>query len=185
MTIRMNEALRERLNKEVTQLVHLPELGRAEMEAYNNAAPLVREAVEKKYPQKDMKICAKYEAASVDDCIKLQLTAGGVQEFRFIEKTGPLVVKKTYSGQVYLADDPTTTAVLDWVEAHETHDKQLRALRNDYHALIQSAKTLEEVLEIWPEVAGVELYARSNALTILSADVIARIRADVATRAAT
>lgn len=94
------------------------------------------------------------------------------------------MVKKTYQGKIYLSDDATTTAVLDWVAAHEEHDKRLRANRNDYYALIKSAKTLEEVLEIWPEVAGVELYARSNALTILSADVVARIRADVARRAA-
>lgn len=182
MSIRMNDALRSRLQDEVIRLVHLPDIGRKEMDAYNIAAPLVRICVQAKYPPKDMLVCEKYGVATIDDCIHLQLTQGGVQAFKFVAGTGPLVVKKTYQGQIYLADQVTTLAVLDWIAVHEEHDEKLRALRNDYYALIKGARTLEEIVEIWPEIVTVERYARSYALTVLSQDVINRIKADVARR---
>lgn len=182
MTIRMNDALRERLNKLVETTVTFPDLDSAIDQLYRDAAPLVWKAVEAKYPQKDMKICAKYEAASVDDCIDLQLTAGGVNRFHFRKGTGPLVVKKTYHNQVYLADEDTTNAVLAWLDAVDKRNENVKAVQNDYRALIKSARTLEEIIEIWPQAEEVSQYARSQALTVLSEDVIARIKADAAKR---
>ncbi len=53
----------------------------------------------------------------MDDCIKLQLTAGGVVQFTFNKGTGPLTVKKTYHNMVYMADEETTNACQSWIEA--------------------------------------------------------------------
>jgi hypothetical protein len=80
--------------------------------------------------------------------ISMQLTSGGVQVFNFIVGTGPLVVKKTYSGVVYAADDAATDAVLSWIIARDEHAEKLKAIHNDYQALIKGARTLEEVIEI-------------------------------------
>ena len=182
MTIRLNEALRGRLNTLVNELVYLPALRDRVEDAYITVEPLVRGAVEAKFPQRDMKVLAKYEAAQIDDCIDLQLTAGDVKRFIFKDKTGPLVAKKTYHGQVYLADATVTDAFLEWWNAKSANDEKTKALQNDYRALIQGAKTLEEIIEIWPEAEQISQYARSQALTVLSQDVIARIRADVARR---
>lgn len=182
MSVRMNDALRQRLTSEVAKLIHLPELGRQELDAYNIVSPLVRGCVYKKYPKKDMEVCAKYGVAKVDDCIDLQLTEGGVDRFHFTTETGPLVVKRTYHGQVYAADEQTTAAFHNWKKIRENHEIKLKALRADYLALIKGARTLEEIVEIWPEAASVMMYARSQALTVLSQDVINRIKTDVARR---
>jgi hypothetical protein len=182
MTVRMNDALRQRLGTLVDQTIGLPELDVKLQQAYAAAEPLVRGAVEVKYPVKDMRVCAKYEAAGPDDCIKLSLAAGGVQQFDFAKGTGPLVAKKTYQGQVYLADQATTNAVLNWITARDEQMRRTKMVRADYHALIRGARTLEEIIEIWPAADTVSEFARSRALTVLSEDVVARIRADVARR---
>ena len=129
-----------------------------------------------------MKILAKYETANVDDCIKLQLTAGGVVQFDFIKDTGPLVAKKTYLGAIYLANEECTKAVQFWLEAKEKLRETAEATRNDYRALVRSARTLEEIVEVWPQAEEVAQYARSQALTVLSQEVIARIKADADAR---
>jgi hypothetical protein len=182
MSIRMNDALRDRLTKMVYERVTFPNLESAERAAYEAAEPLVRAAVEAKYPVRDMEVMARYGAASVDDCIKIQLTAGGVEQFAFDTGTGPLVAQKTYYGAIYLADAATTEAVLSWVEARDAWQTAKNAAYKDYRALIANARTLEEVAEVWPEAAEVGRLARSQALTVLSQETVARIREDVRRR---
>lgn len=156
-------------------------------DAYRKAAPLVRKTVESEYPPKDMKVLAKYESAEQDDCIKLRMAHGAVQDvmFDFDDKTGPMVVKKTYSGKMFLADEPTTVAVLAWKSAKETCDKTLRQKKDDYRTLIEAARTLEEVEVLWPEASQIRTAFSKNqvALLALTPTVIQRIKMDVAERA--
>ncbi len=180
--VRLNDGLRKRLYELVTTTVKCPAEAARLDQTYSKAAPLVRAIVEAKYPPKDMKICAKYEAASVDDCIKLQLFAGGVDKFDFSNGSGPLVAKKTYQGQIYLADEPTTEAFHDWRAARDAFDTALRKKSSDYNTLVKEARTLEEITEIWPEADAVREYARSRALSVLTDEMVARIKADVAER---
>ena len=156
--------------------------------AYRKAAPLVRKCVEAEYPPKDMKILAKYEAAEQDDCIKLRLAYGAAQDvmFDFDDATGPLVVKKTYYGKFFLADEATTAAVNEWKTAKEQCDKTLTQKKRDYQTLIDAARTLEEVEVLWPEAAQIREAFQKNqvALMALTPTVIQRIKADVQERAA-
>lgn len=158
-------------------------------EAYRKAAPLVRKAVESDYLPKDMKILAKYDSAERDDCIKLRMAHGAAQDvlFNFDEGTGPMVVKKTYSGKMFLADSPTTDAVLAWKSARETRDKTLQQKRSDYNTLINAARTLEEVEVLWPEASQIREAFNKNqvALMALTPTVIQRIKMDVAERTKT
>lgn len=178
---RLNDAHRTKLYELRDKIVGCPVEMAALRQAYEQAAPLVRRAVAAKYPEKDMKICAKYEAARGDDCIKLTLTSGGVQEFNFDKDTGPLVVKKTYNGQMYAADELTTKAVLDWITARDLHKKTLKDKHEDYAALIRNAKTLDEIVEVWPEAEQLRIMF-GKPLVALSEEVKARIRNDVKTR---
>jgi len=158
-------------------------------DAYRKAAPLVRKTVEAEYPPKDMRVLKKYEKADVDDCIKLRMAYGAVQDviFNFDDGTGPLAVKATYSGKFYLADEETTAAVAAWREAVEIRDKTLRQKKHDYATLINAARTLEEVEVLWPEASQIrEAFAKNQvALMALTPTVIQRIKADVAERATT
>lgn len=158
-------------------------------DAYRKAAPLVRKVVETEYPPKDMKVLKKYEKAHVDDCIKLRMAYGAVQDvvFSFEGGTGPLAVKTTYSGKFYLADEVTTAAVATWRTAVETRDKTLTQKKRDYATLIEAARTLEEVEVLWPEAKAIrEAFAKNQvALMALTPTVIQRIKSDVAERAAT
>jgi hypothetical protein len=181
MNTRLNDAHRMKLYELRDKIVGCPAEHAMFRQAYEQAAPLVRVAVTKKYPEKDMKVCARYEAAHGDDCIKLTLSAGGVQEFNFDKDTGPLVVKKTYSGQMYAADDLTTTAVLEWVTARDSHKAALKQKHEDYGALIRNARTLDEVVEVWPEAEQLRTMF-GKPLVALSEEVKARIRDDVRTR---
>ena len=155
-------------------------------DAYRKAAPLVRKVVESEYPPRDMKVLTKYEAAEQDDCIKLRMAHGAVQDvmFNFDEGTGPVVVKKTYHGKFFLADEATTDAVAAWKTAIEKRDKTLQQKRSDYGTLINAARTLEEVETLWPEASQIREAFNKNqvALLALTPTVIQRIKMDVAER---
>lgn len=179
--IRVNDEIRSRLWAQASNLIVVPETD-AEEAAYRIAEPLVRMTVEKKYPPKDMKILQKYDVGGIDDCIKLQLTENGVHMFNFHKGTGPLVAEKTTMGVIYQADVDTTAAVLAWVTANEATKKAKLRLEQAYRALIQNARTLEEIIEVWPEAAEASEYAHSRALTVLTPETIAMIKADVARR---
>lgn len=183
-SIRLNDNLRSRLNKLRAEIVKCPvELAAVEA-MYNVAEPLVRATVVAAYPPADMEILKKYEVAFVDDCIKLQLTSGGVDQFNFKTGTGPMVAKPTYTGKIYLADEETTDAVANWSRAKSNLSLALGRKHEDYRSLITSARTLEEVIEIWPEAEQIAPFAHSYALTALSADAISRIKEDVRQRQA-
>lgn len=180
--IRMTQAMRDRLLKLAADLVECPLQWRAVVVAYEKAAPLVRAAVEKKYPPKDMRILKKYDAAHIDDCIKLSLTAGGVDMFNFASGTGPLVGHPTYRGTIYATDGALTDAFLVWKKATEEEKAARSAIMTDYKSLVNSARFLEEVIEIWPEAAQLRPVAQSTALTTLTPQVVDRIKADIAAR---
>jgi hypothetical protein len=180
--VRLNDGLRSRLYALVTSTVKCPVEEARLNAAYAVAEPLVRAAVQTKYPPRDMRVCEKYEAASIDDCIKLQLSAGGVDTFNFAKGTGPLVVKKTHQGQIYLADEATTSAFHTWKTTRFAFDEAIKKKAGDYNTLVREARTLEEVTEIWPEADAVREYARSRALSVLSDEMVARIKADVEAR---
>lgn len=155
-------------------------------DAYRKAAPLVRKAVEAEYPPRDMKVLSKYEAAEQDDCIRLRMAHGAVQDvmFNFNEGTGPVVVKKTYNGKFFLADETTTEAVAAWKTAIEQRDKTLAQKKSDYGTLINAARTLEEIETLWPEASQIREAFNKNqvALLALTPTVIQRIKMDVAER---
>lgn len=177
----LTNSLRETLTTLALRAVTCPAEGAALDAAYKVAAPLVRGMVEKKNPPRDMRVLDKYRKASRDACIKMQLTAGGVEQFEFAQKDAPLVANPTYSSPPYAADAVTTDAVVDWVTAKRTHKTALDKKLDDYRALIRASRSLEDVAAVWPEAEKARP-AKSNALIVLSPEIVRRIEADVASR---
>lgn len=127
--IRLTVGLRDSLKLLAKQTVD-PAVERDALNAaYAKAAPLVRAVVEKTFPPKDMKVCKKYGSAFIDDCIKLRLPGLVIDQFVFAGNAGPLVAKKTYSGQIYDADPDTASAVLAWLDATKAYEAEKIAPR--------------------------------------------------------
>lgn len=173
---------RQKLNQLASRLVVTPEEDKAIKVAYRKAAPLVRAAVEARYPHKDMLICKKYSAASIDDCIKVTHENGLVTQFIYHKGKGPLAVKTTQQGVIYQADAETFGAVEDWIKAQEVRAKARDQKMSDYRALVNHSRTYEQVLSVWPEAEAVRTEMGATALIVLSDDVVDRIKADVASR---
>jgi hypothetical protein len=182
--VRLNKAHRARLRQLFQEVVKCPAEENALQLAYQRAEPLVRATVLAEYPPKDMKVLKRYDVAKQDDCIKLRLTRGGEMMFNFATGTGPLVAKLTYTGKIYLADEPTTKAVEGWDVATRNLEKAIKAKRNDYFALIETAQTFEGVTAIWTEAEKIRpvITKQPTALVALNPSVIQRIKADVQTR---
>ena len=150
---RLNQWTRTKLKSVASQVVSPAAEGAALDAAYRSAAPLVRKMVEAKFPARDMKVCAKYEVAKVDDCIKMQFPNGVVDTFRFAAGTGPLVTKPTYHGQMYLADADCAAAVEAWLDAKKAFDAERAKRLAVYDSLIETARYAEDVTVVWPEAA--------------------------------
>lgn len=177
---RLTQRMREMLISHIQGVVS-PKKELASLEAaYAKAAPLVMADVHKKYPPNDMKICRKYDATFVDDCIKLSFPDTSVHMFNFAEDTGPLVTKRTYNNQIYLASDRTAKAVEVWISAKECFDKAQKDRVAAYKALVHGAGYLDDVVEVWPEARTI---IPLNALPIaLGPEQIAIVKADLKER---
>lgn len=177
--LRLTQAMRTRLRHLANKVVSCPTERATLTAAYKTAAVAVRKAVEKSLPPADMKVLRKYDQAAVDDCIRLNLTAGGVVVFRFDEDTGPVSI----GCRIFLADEQTTAAYNSWKAADDTWHKALRTKLSDYDALIDGATYYQDVVEVWPEAEQLRTEFGGGSLIAFSPDVVARIRADVKTRA--
>lgn len=179
---RMNDSHRQFLRELMRETVKCPAEEKALDVAYKAAAPLVRKIVEAKYPAKDMKVLQTYKVACADCCIKLQLTAGGVNQFTFAtEKEAPFRPDNYgCSSQIFAADDAASNAVNAWVLAKAAHDKALGQKREDYGALINHTAALEQIEAVWPAAAKLRERIGRALPMVLSDDMIARIKADAA-----
>lgn len=176
----MNDSHRQFLRELMRETVKCPAEEKALDAAYKVAAPLVRKIVEIKYPAKDMRVLQTYKTAQHDTCVKLQLTAGGVDQFEFrSDKEAPLrpAVYECRS-QIYAADEAATTAVAAWVLAKTACTKALAQKHTDYTALINHTAALEQIEAVWPAAAKLRERIGRALPMVLSDDMIARIKAD-------
>jgi hypothetical protein len=150
--------------------------------AYKLVAPAIRKIIEAKYPSKDMLVLKKYGASHIDDCIRVNLTAGGVDEFKFDKETGPLTACRYCAA--YQLDDAATDLFANWKLATEAHTEAVNKKLSDYRSLIRASRNWEDVIEIWPEASQIKPPSPSYALVALSTDAVERIKADVAERKA-
>lgn len=178
--IRMNDSHRAFLVNLASSAISCAAEEKADKASYDRAMPMVRRLVEDKYPVRDMKLLAKYSVAHHDDCVKLQLTAGGVVKFTFRgDKSGPLVPSSYECRQrIYAADDKASEAVSAAELALGALQKARQKKMDDYRALISASVTLEQIEGVWPAAAALRERVGRALPVRLSDEVIARIRAD-------
>jgi hypothetical protein len=155
---------------------------------YQAAAPLVAAAIERVYPVAHMEVLKRYGVTQERDTFNLVAPErpGDVTQFQFNEDDALLTPKTgNYAdgNRVYGVDDATLDAVLAWRRAHEAYTKTRSQLLTAYKAVINTARTLNQVVDVWPEAAQLEVPNRP--LVLLSDETLALIRADVAERSAT
>jgi len=177
---RLNEGHRGALRALAIRVVDCPEETKAEDRAYKRAAPLVAKVVLKQYPEAEMKVLSKYDLTRRDACINLQLTAGGVEQFKFRDGEEAVVANTEYScrHRIYSTDERTTEAVTAWRQCFDAKEAAIKRKLADYTAFIASATTFEQVLEIWPEAEEIAPRIRKNLPVALSEETVAAITAD-------
>jgi hypothetical protein len=155
--------------------------------AYEFAADAVHNALVEKYPQKDMKVLARYDAASPDGCV--YVSCGGYYEydqfcFRSDDKRIPLRPsgRGCNSRNAFMLEGEAADAFRAYKKANEARDEAIKQRFADFKALIYAAKTFNEVTEVWPEAEQLReaIVGTSSALVVLSNDVVERIKADPA-----
>lgn len=184
--IRLNESHRNFLFDLAKTVARCPKEEDADAAAYKKAAPMVRALVEARYPVKDMKVLKKYGCAELRGKPKVTLTAGGIVEFAFREPDECPLAPADYDNRraIYAASANETKAIEDCSTASAAYKKAREAKLNDYKALILASATLAEVEKVWPEASALRARVANTLPVVLSSDVIARISADVQTRAA-
>lgn len=182
MSIRLNENDRSFLYNLAKGNIQCPAEEAADKKAYAKASDVVRRIVTKRYPPKDMAFLLKYEVACADYCIRLQLSAGGVVEFKFrADDAGPLTPgAKHYScgNRMYAADETATPLISASLDAAATLEEARKVKLEDYKALIWASTSLEQVEGVWPAAAALRPRKGRDLPVVLSDEVIARIKAD-------
>ncbi|MDE2096543.1 MAG: hypothetical protein KGL39_04795 [Patescibacteria group bacterium] len=200
---RLLESHRSALRDLARRVVDVPAETKAEESAYQRCVPLVRKAVEKVFVPADMAVFAKYELARTDRCLNFQLTAGGyelartdrclnfqltaagVEQFCFREGDGMTVPSnRGCSSRIYMADDRTTDAITKWKLAYDAQKNAREKKLEEYINFINSARSFEQVLEIWPEASELAPRIQSNLPVAVSEDTLASIKRDSARRIA-
>lgn len=176
---RLLESHRQALRDLSRRVVDCPTETKAEEAAYQKFSPVARKIIEKQFPAADMAVFAKYEMTRQDRCVRFQQTSMGVEQFEF--RAGEEVTIPRNGGcssRIYMADERATELLQKWVSAKDAKEKALEAKLNQYSAFIESARTFEQVLEIWPEAIELEPRIKKNLPVALSETTIADITAD-------
>lgn len=185
--LRLNTEHRLFLRRLARKNISCPAETKADTDAYEKAAKVVRAAVLERYPTKDMNILRRYSVAYRDTCLRLQLAAGGIVQFDLrgtVEEVGLWVPDGNCSNHIYQIDEAGSAVVSASLSAAEALEDAIARKHEDYVALIEASKTLEQVEEVWPEASALREHVGRALPSVLSDDVIARIKEDVALRAA-
>lgn len=155
---------------------------RARDAAYKVALPLVQRDLRVKYPPRDMYVLKKYDCVETCESIRVSMGSGRVEEFVFEnpKKQGPRVPANAPWGKIHEIAPDTVVAVEAYVKVRVAHRLAYDAKLADYKALIYNARNLEEIESVWPKASELRSVINRSLPTVVSAEVIARIRADQA-----
>jgi hypothetical protein len=182
--LRLTNSMRHNLKELAKTLIQVPS-GKSTLDsAYANLKPHIIALIHEKFPPKEMVILDKYKYASTAQNVRLQLTSGGINEFRFNDKDEHIpFVSHNHGWQTPIlpANEEITKLFDAWIDARTKYKDAVAVIFADYEVLIRNANTLEDVIEIWPE--AVQLRPKPAQLpSPISADIITRIKSDVAQR---
>jgi len=157
--------------------------------AYERAADAIAALVCKENPPGDMKVLAKYNLAGIDSCVAISSGGGDVQQFDFNEDDARIPMRP-YSkrgcryGQraPILMDDATHEIHKVYAAELKASIEQAQKRYNDFKALIWGTTSFNALAEVWPAVEAMreKIVGASTALSLLSDEVIDRLKADPA-----
>ncbi len=177
------DALKTLANKLIAQTTDTSALDKA----YAAAAKVVSDRMKKLYPPADMAVLQKYGQARADDCV--YVSTGGSNYERFEFRAGDELVpvrpgrrNDCNSRTPILLSEAEEKAFKAFKDAATEVEKVRTQRRNDFSTLINSALTFEELVAVWPAADQLRerILGTSRAMTVMSEEVVARIRADAA-----
>jgi hypothetical protein len=152
---------------------------------YNVAADAIAAAVEAKFPAKDMKVLAKYDMAKPDACIYVSSGGFGAYDqfcFRDGDKRIPTRPNRYCRNQPLLLEGEAETAYDAYTAAKKARDAAVAVRRKDFATLIANTTTFNALADIWPAVEALrtQIVGSGAALSVMSDEVVSRIKADPA-----
>lgn len=174
---RLTQSMRQALKQYARKALSEAEDTATVDSTYNVAAQLVKTHVESLFPPKDMEVLAKYNACYRDACVNNHRSF----TFAFYEQRyAPRVPRdgNSCSTREYAFDAATKAAIERYNLAVSLRNDKVEAKLRDYVSLIYSARTFEDVTDVWAaaEVLRSQLHIATNSLVAVNADVLARIR---------
>ena len=174
---RLLEWMRDKLRKHASDVIIPVKEKRALDEAYKKADASIRATVLKRWPAADMKVLQKHGCASVLVDLRVVFPSGVVTEFLFAKDEGPLRPDRYQSrDQIHQVDEKTATLIEAWQSADELFKSERKKRCAAYEALIAGSGYVEDITEVWPEVA--KLLPAGSPPIPLGPEQIALVRAD-------
>lgn len=184
---RLNGHHRDMLTAFAEKAVECKSEQRARDKAYERAEKAVIHCIEKQFPADDMAVLAKYDLTRVKAEVHGGDPNGASVHFNFDgddtnDKIPPRPRGESYNYRAASVSFDAKTK--DLIDAYDLAQHALDEARNkklvNYKALIRTAVTFEDVLDVWPAAAVLseKIKRQQTSLVVLSADVIANIRAD-------
>lgn len=155
--------------------------------AYELAADAISAKVMADNPPRDMKVLKRYNLANKDQCIFISQGKGwGYSRFRFREGDGRVHLRAIRWGgcdrNPILLEGEAAAAFGKYTAAAKAWDAAISDRLGDYKALIQSARTFNELVDAWPAAEGVraQIFGTGTAIQVMNPDVARRIKQDAA-----
>ena len=144
-------------------------------------------AIRQRYPEEDMAVLRRYDTTHIDRCVKFQFPSGRVDGFYFPSEEAGLADmpyrRHCLTHAAFAVDDEAIEVAFDaYHTARTANDKEQRQRGTVFDAMLQAAKTLEDVMEAveLPAELLERLGRKSTALIALSSDDLKRLKQDFA-----
>lgn len=162
----------------------------AEQTAFNALTVLVDPLAELYFPLRHMEVLERYRLAGVRGHLEVKPPDSDRRCVHLPVSHPRLFPVGLYGDSGYHAievtpDDPVWPAFRLWREAKQLHAQARDRVYFAYNVLITASRNFEDVVAVWPEAQEMaeQVGQRGqNALSPINADLIARIKADVAAR---
>jgi len=178
---RLNQSLRTQLIGLASKLIMCPEEQRHYDRCFGAAYAIVRKACDLRFPPEDMAVLKRYGKVSTWDVMKVRLENGQVFEFKVSESKHFFVhPENNWNTIVLIEGSKNSDAISRYADARAALKKAKAAKLSDYEALVHASRTLEDVVEVWPEASAVK--PNYKPLVALNPEAIKRIQLDVQKR---
>lgn len=154
--------------------------------AYEAAADAIHAAVVEKFPPKEMAVLVKYEAARPDACVYVTSPDNIFNYDRFSFRAGDKRItarpRQNCRGMPIALEGERAAAYANFKAVSDAYDKQVTQRLGDFRSIIFGSGTFNALADIWPAAEALrgEIVGSSAALSTMSEEVIARLKADPA-----